>query len=388
MLKSCGNSAERQFMSIMALGMNPKAIVDKCLFVPIIWTRLVLISKEQSVVGIFYEGIQRLQQGVPSAETLSKIDLLKTYGLVQKIRQRNMAMDAAVVNLCQQMSEFGIRIFVFKGQALATLYPDASLRQSGDIDFFCHPEDWQRALAWLKSEWGVVPNGLNTEKDVEFRHNGIEYEMHRKMTLFMYPKHSRYWENVVMPEILENLGVARINGYDVKTLSPVHNVLYVFVHIFQHLISDGVGLRQFCDWMMTIRHMPQDKTNVDTLEHHLNGIGMKKAFVGLGVILTDYLGLAVEDFPFEITEEDHRNAPALMENMLEMGNFGHNKKYKKNRGILHGVQHLSRITMQSRLFGHYAPAEAWWRLPYMFKWWTMKLRMMFELRYCHDKVIV
>jgi len=380
--------AEQQFLVILALGLNPKASITNSLMDSVDWPMVLQLGKQQSVLGVLWSGIQRLREACPNVSSPAKMEMLKCYGLVEKIRQRNVCMDEAVVSLCQKMTSENVRIFVFKGQPLATLYPDCTLRQSGDIDFYCHPNDWNRAVAWLKQKWGVVPNGLNTEKDVEFRHNGIEYEMHRKMTLFMYPRHSRYWEKVVMPEILENLGSARINGFDVPTLSPIHNVLFVFIHIFQHLISDGVGLRQFCDWMMTIRHMPQDKTNVDTLERHLNGIGMKKAFVGLGAILTDYLGLSVSDFPFEITDEDHRYAPALMENMLEMGNFGHNKKYKKNRGILHGVQHLSRITMQSRLFGHYAPAEAWWRLPYMFKWWTMKLRMMFELRYCNDKVIV
>ena len=82
--------------------------------------------------------------------------------------------------------------------------------------------------------------------------------------------------------------------------------------------------------MMVLKHMPQDKKCVDMLDRHLNGIGMKNAFVGMGAILTDYLGLATEEFPFEIPGEAHRKAPALMHNMLGMGNFGHNKMYKKS----------------------------------------------------------
>lgn len=370
--------AEQQFLVILALGLNPKASIANSLLDSVDWPMVLQLGKQQSVLGVLWSGIQRLREACPNVSLPAKMEMLKCYGLVEKIRQRNVCMDEAVVSLCQKMTSENVRIFVFKGQPLATLYPDCTLRQSGDIDFYCPPNDWNRAVAWLKQKWGVVPNELNTEKDVSFICEDVVYEMHRKMTLFMYPRHSRYWEKVVMPEILENLGSARINGFDVPTLSPIHNVLFVFIHIFQHLISDGIGLRQFCDWLMTIRHMPRDKESIDILDRHLNSIGLKRAFSGLGAILTDYLGLSVSDFPFEISEEDHRNAPKLMENMLEMGNFGHNKHYKKSRGAVHGIEHLSRITMQVRLFGHYAPAEAWWRIPYMFKWWIQKIGLMIK----------
>ena len=135
------SSVEQQFLEILALGLNPKAGGVKSQLESLYWLPFFQLGKQQGVLGVLWNGIQRL--GV----TLPKIELLKFYGLVQKIRQRNATVDAAVVSLCQQMSEQGIRIFVFKGQPLATLYPDVSLRQSGDIDFYCHPEDWQRAMA-------------------------------------------------------------------------------------------------------------------------------------------------------------------------------------------------------------------------------------------------
>ena len=62
-----------------------------------------------------------------------------------------------------------------------------------------------------------------------------------------------------------------------------------------------------------------------------------------------------------------------MENIWKMGNFGHNQKYIREQGILHGAQHLWRIGRQASRFAHYAPTESWWRIPYMFKWWGMKL---------------
>ena len=78
-----------------------------------------------------------------------------------------------------------------------------------------------------------------------------------------------------------------------------------------------------------------------------------------GAILTDYLGLPAEDFPFEIPEEFHRRAGSLWKNILELGNFGKNKKYLRSSGPIHGLQHLWRIAGQALKFHYYAPTESY-----------------------------
>ena len=94
---------------------------------------------------------------------------------------------------------------------------------------------------------------------------------------------------------------------------------------------------------------------------------------------TTVSGLKAEDLPFNITEEDHRRAPLLLQNIWEMGNFGKNVKYSQARGVRHGLEHLVRIYQQARQFSYYAPAEAWWHIPYMFRWWGKKIRRMVGL---------
>lgn len=333
------------------------------------WKELYQKAEEQAVVGLSLSAIERL----PSVQRPPRILLLQWIGAGDIIRQRNALMDEAVVRLCKSFGGVGIKTFVFKGQTLTHLYSDRGLRQSGDIDFFCKHEDWNRAKKWLREEWCVDLNDMNSQKDVEFECEDVVYEMHRKLALFSYPKHANYWEDVVMPEILNHPFSVKINGEDVPTLAPIYNVLYVFVHIFQHLISDGVGLRQFVDWMQSIKSLRWEREEIDLIETHLEGLGLKKAFIGLGAMLIDYLGLSEEEFPFEISKDDHSDAPKLIDNILLMGSFGHNQPYAQSRGAVHGIQHLCRIFKQTRLFGHYAPAEAWRKIPFMLKWWGQKM---------------
>ncbi len=336
---------------------------------------LMELAEEQTVVGLVAAGL------MTSGVKLDADDVPVMYAQQQVIRRKNAELDEAVVALCQNMSQAGIRIVVMKGQTLAALYPDAGLRQSGDIDFYCHPDDWDKAIALIRDTWHKEISDYLSVKHVEFDIDGIQYEMHCMLTNFARPRHQRYWDEVVVPSIWDNPSAVRINGYEVPRLYATCNVLYTFVHIFYHLILEGIGLRQFIDLAMLLTslqgrgedEMRDDVLDVALLEKHLEGLGLKKAFMAVGAVLTEHLGMSQEVLPFALTDEDKERGEELLENVLERGNFGHNVNYVKASGPLHGLQHLFEIAKQTRTFYHYAPSEVPWRILDMFKWWGIKI---------------
>ena len=333
------------------------------------WEYIYHLSKEQAIFGVMLKGIQHLSQN----QLPPKLLLLQWVGETNLIQQQNEIMDKAVVELCLMMKDEGVRIFVFKGQSVGTLYDDPSLRQSGDIDFYCYSEDWEKAVHFFKHKKGLQINDLHSQKDISFNIDDVIYEMHNQITLFNYPIHSRYWKKTVMPEIIAHPYSVKVGGKDVPTLAPTYNALFIFIHIFQHLIADGIALRQFCDWawVLTTQH---DEIEIDLLRRHLKELGLLEAYTGLGAVLTEMLGLDPELFPFEIRDKDRERLPALWQNMLERGNFGHNVSYKTKNMYAHGLEHLWRMSKQAREYYHYAPAEAWWHIPHMFSWWPIKIR--------------
>ncbi len=324
------------------------------------------LAREQSVAGMVAQGL------VDSGVKLELKDAKDVYSILRNIKKINAIMDNAVTHLCQALNRKGFRHFIFKGQTIAAMYPDATLRQCGDIDFMVHPDDWDQALAYFRK---VLPSSVHinhTDKDMQFQVNGVAFEMHYRMTSFAYPGNHKYWEKVVMPEVWNSLTDVRIGETDVRTMDVTYYTLYAFIHIFKHLISDGIGLRHFCDWAVLLTRLTKSSPSLAPLEKHLEELGLKKAFTGVGAVLTDSLGLPKESFPFEITEEDHRRAPRLLENLFDMGNFGVNHEYHEEKGVIHALEHLGRIMQQSRRFYGYAPKEVLWRVPFMFKWWGEK----------------
>ena len=334
------------------------------------WPLLYEQSEEQAITGIMLLGIEKL----PAEQRPPQDLLLQWIGMGQMIQQRNTEMDGAVVSLCKHLDEISTQYKVVKGQTLNVYYYNKNARQSGDIDFLVHPIDWDKAYVAFASEPGECSFETHSEKHIEWEKNGISYEMHRRLNDFSSKKHQRYWDEVVMKEAWIQPFTVEINGYKVPTLAPLYNVLYVFVHLFYHFINEGVGLRQFLDWYFLLLSYDFTADDKEVLEKHLKGIGLYRAFVVCGAVLTDYLGLDNNKFPFEISEKDHQNSYKLIDNILVKGNFGHNTNYVQPHGVIHGLQQFWQVLKQCSRFGKYAPSESWGYLLVKVRWWFKKLK--------------
>ena len=333
--------------------------------------QLTELATEQACTALLAQGVMR------SGVRLSDNDPLLLFGQQRLVRERNRRMDVAVAAWCRHTAEAGIRICVVKGQTLSALYPDPTLRQSGDIDFLCHPADWTKAMNYLRMQLGVEVTDTNTMKHVEFELDGISYEMHSSLTDMAYPPHQRYWERVVMPEVLAGTATVRVAAYDVPTLPPMLNVLYTFEHIVHHLIFEGVGLRQCCDLALLLTKVQlHEESEVRALHSHLRGLGLERAFSAVCAMLVDHLGLQESCVPCSIDGRDHDEAARLFDNIIARGNFGHKVHYAQRRGVRHGLQHLMEIGGQAWRFRRMAPAECLWRIPSMLRWWCIKLARM------------
>ena len=88
-----------------------------------------------------------------------------------------------------------------------------------------------------------------------------------------------------------------------------------------HFLNEGVGLRQICDWTCML-HTHGKQLDKDRLAAVLKGIGMLKAARAFGVIATKFLGLPIEDLPFELNRKDEELGEWLLQDVLEGGNYG------------------------------------------------------------------
>lgn len=101
------------------------------------WQQLYSFAFKQTILGLCFDGIERLGKEYPNDLRLNPIrpNLLMTWmGKSQQIRRQNMKVNLVAAKLYAMLREEGLRCSILKGQGNALMYPNPYSRTSGDID--------------------------------------------------------------------------------------------------------------------------------------------------------------------------------------------------------------------------------------------------------------
>ena len=101
------------------------------------WQELYSFASKQALLGLCFEGIERLGKEYPEELKQNPIgrELLMTWmGKAQQIRRQNMKVNAVAGKLFSMLKEDGLRCCILKGQGTALMYPNPYSRTPGDID--------------------------------------------------------------------------------------------------------------------------------------------------------------------------------------------------------------------------------------------------------------
>ena len=175
--------------------------------------------------------------------------------------------------------------------------------------------------------WQIVINDSDSDHHIEFAHGGVPLELHYSLTLFYNKSRDAYWNT-----LLKETPIVEVNakGLNVSTLHPTVHSLYIFFHLYHHLLELGVGLRQFCDWAV-ILHACSHDIDHEAVRKHLKVLGMEKAYRACGAVLVDYLGLPESEFTYTLSKSDKRYAMKILYIVFYRGNMG---KYNKKSGFV------------------------------------------------------
>ncbi len=247
-------------------------------------------------------------------------------------RAQKLHFDNVLAEVVLLLQKENIDFVVFKGPAVASQYSCPSARTMGDIDFYVPDWDYNRALALFENTLGVTVERCDVDKHDSFSYKGIRFEMHYQMETFGAGKHQRYFSALVDKEIKDGrLGHFCVStGVQVPMLSPEVDLILVFKHMFNHLIGEGVGLRQVTDVAVLIRAYAPT-LNISALREHLQNIGYLKAFDAMVALVGRYYNVSWDAYGDYLSSKDFRMADMLMADIMKNGNFGR-MDYKHRSG--------------------------------------------------------
>ena len=276
-------------------------------------------------------------------------------------RQAMRRFEDAVGRFARLMKDNGIAYVLFKGLAVARHYPEPFVRTMGDVDFYVPQRDFLRAV-------DVIERGLHVEMDKEdvdkhycFEWQGIRFEMHYQIETFGNRWHQLRFNRMIdeaMAEHTDSFTVCDSDGNEteVSVLPPTEDLIVVFKHWFNHLLVEGVGLRQTLD-LAVLLNAYRDKMNVARLMTALDGIGYMKAFRAMLAMMKRYLGLDWLDSFFVFDHRDERYADKLMAAVMESGNFGRRSYRNHTTGKKKSMETATRALRHCVMFLWLAPKD-------------------------------
>lgn len=330
------------------------------------WKRLFYFAQKQSLVGFLFCGIERL----PSEQRPKRELLLKWYGMAESIKKVNVIKNVRCAELDAILRKGNFKGCVLKGQGTALLYPYPEYRQSGDIDMWIGTSDGRlvsidTVISYAKQRGVQVSHVDIKHADMRF-FNDTQVEIHFKPSYsynFVYDGRLKSWFKSLSKEQFDNLD--SVVGFAYPTI--YFNLVYSLLHIYRHLFSEGIGLRQMLDYYYILTNSTKEERK--RAYKTICRFGMKD-FAGAAMfVLQEVLGLNGE---YLLCESSRKSGLFLLKEILLAGNFGQydnritriNKEKRIKRGFAQFARNLR--------FVRYYPQEVllspiwkcwhyWWR---------------------------
>ena len=212
------------------------------------WKELFRIAQKQCLVGILFDGIQKL----PPAEVgLSKDLLLQWMMQCQMLEKANVRLNDAAIQVSEWFLKKGFRTCILKGQGNALMYPNPYARTPGDIDIWMEGGD-KRVISFVRS---ISPHKKACYHHIEFpSYKGVEVEVHYRPSFLLCFWHNRrlqeYYEKVKDEQFSHRVMLGEQREIAIPTTE--FNLIFQLTHIFSHLMNEGIGLRQLVDYYFVI----------------------------------------------------------------------------------------------------------------------------------------
>ena len=313
------------------------------------WKELYAIAKKQALLGVLFHGIQRLPKELAPEQKL----LMQWMVMAEMIRKQNIRLFQDSVKVCKNFENEGFANCILKGQGNALLYPDPYMRTPGDIDIYLSGGR-KRVMQYINK---VCPNQVMRYHHVDFPVMKTAIEVHFTPSYMFFPIHNsrmQKWFKEVMGEQC-NHRVSLPDGYgEIHVPQVSFNVIYILSHLYRHIFTEGIGLRQLLDYYYVL--ISDDLLLIrDRVQKALKHLGLWKFAQAVMFVMKEVFGLSEDRM---IAPMDEKEGRFLLDEIMRGGNFG---QYDDRMGSKVGeskIHRYFRMNLRNLRFVKHYPTEA------------------------------
>ncbi len=240
---------------------------------------------------------------------------------------RNVKMASEHTRIHKIMQANNIPYTIIKGFSSALYYPDAMLRESGDVDFIVKRENFEKADKALKS------NGFKQIKDIHechwvYTYDNCRYEMHFEPSGIPDGSVGEIIRDY-LSDTVDCATTVKTEVGELRIPPDFHYGLISLLHIAHHMCGEGIGLRHLCDWAVFVSKF-DDSDFIKLFKNALSNIGLWQFSCVITKICVKYLGCPPKSF----ARADDKLCDSLMADVFSGGNFGQKNQDRSHEQLI------------------------------------------------------
>ena len=229
-----------------------------------------------------------------------------------------------------------------------------SSHSSFHFSLFTHREDAdiRTVIAYCRQ---FVPDAKACYHHIDFLKAGdVPVEVHYRPSWLNNPFHNRRLQRYFLEHADAQFSNLQPQGFAAPTWE--FNVVFLLSHIANHLLHEGIGLKQVIDYYYLLRSQTE-RRSIDSYEQEFRRLGLLPFARQLMWVLCQVLGL---DEQLLVARQDERRGRLLLSEMLAGGNFGMHDDRPLSGFYASGLKsNLQRVVRDLRMM-RYFPSESLW----------------------------
>ena len=294
------------------------------------WQEIYDICRKQALIGIGWYAIEKLPKEQRPHEEL----LFLWMGMAQKIVATNELVIDAARKVTKKLQRDGFDCCILKGAGNIVYYNDTlhstpytlhsetglgMYRSAGDVDVWMIPREGKDVIEYAKQ--AAKEKGEKKPK-IDYNHarlpdcKGIEVEGHFFPAFLNSPI-----RNIRINKWTKTNTATQVNNiceYRFAIPTPEFNIIYQLLHIYRHLIKEGIGMRQLLDYYMIVLRFNEDKETHNTIPT-LKYLGLEKIAKGVMYIMQEVFLMKENEL---ICKPNKKVGEFLLNEIMTAGNFG------------------------------------------------------------------
>lgn len=221
----------------------------------------------------------------------------------------------------------GIVAVTLKGCTVARFYPVPEFRKTTDIDLFVESgEDARRAVRIL------CENGFMVSGEWHANHHFVlisekkeVVELHTTWAEVFKEKHLNQYLEMLRKESCQHCQLIDFQGLKIYAYETAWQGFYLMIHMLQHFVGSGFGLRNLCDWVVLWENCDDVKERKEFWKMARES-GVAEFTKAVTAICIKYLGLEQDKSPVPADSTvDQEVMDALLRDILDAGEFGYSE---------------------------------------------------------------